>query len=1009
MSTRALRGSLPTMAILASLFFVSSPASAQPISPEGGGPLPEVARRIMRETPGAYDFAHAWKQQPERARENRRLLEQGLLRGTPEQLARMTAVSGVRKVPIFLAKYDDTGSDPIARGDLQQELFDGPWPTGTMTEYYDEISYGLLQLDGTVYDWVTLAEDDDYYVGTSYALDPDDAKLGEMIHEILDANDGSVNFADFDNDGPDGIPNSGDDDGFVDFIGIVHPEIGGEVVGQPNNNIWSHRWRLSGWDAGIYTTNDNAAGGGKIKIEDYTVMPALSSDGGMIEIGVFCHEFGHAFGLPDFYDTDPDDGDSEGIGHWGLMGAGNWRTPEHPAHMSAFEKAELGWLTPAVVTTDLNNFPILSSSVTPTALKVWKDGTPGAEYFLIENRTADGFDQDIRKPGLLIWHVNENRASQVNKDETNKLLDLESADQTGADHAANADDLDRLDNRSDSGDPFCEGDEFTPTTNPSSVAMNGVDTDVVITNIRGCGSQEMVVSIQIGEEQPNPNLCMRDCGADVCTEPASACSKFWASPELYIDNNEDGIVDPPAEGLPNKLFARVRNVGGTDASNVDVQFLYADPSLGLLFPSTGIPIDTANIPLIEQSGAETAMVLWDIPVPPATIGHYCVGVIATNAQDGQSSERAPEDNNVAQINIQELYAKAGSALPPGTIDDVMGDGSLALPAFAAPKADPPYTFRQTVQVCGTLRDPRCGAYELRYGSPPEFDDIVVDGLWQWNVSETFFQMGYGECVTFEVEVTNFDPIHGDRLELPLTLMCGDEAVGGTVLTFNIDNLPPIPPCEFNLTRTTPPPTDDAPGEKQLRVSFKRDYFDVRDFPETIERWRVYKGSFRGFPVGPGNLVAETAIDEDPRTGEYEVFLDVAPDESESWYAITAVDQAFNESEPCYGQVDVFNETVVDVPSGTRGAQLAQNVPNPFNPVTRIQFSLPTASNVELRVFDMKGRLVRELINGQRASGWHQVVWDGADQVGQRVSSGTYFYRLSVPGEPDHVRRMTLVK
>ena len=1009
MTPRVVRSTLLSLTFLCAVVLLApGSAHAQPISSDDGRPLPEAARRLMQQNPEAYTFERSLKDLTVRARENRQLLQQGLLRGTPEQLARKTAVSGVRKVPIFLAKYDDTGSDPVSTGDMQQMLFDGPWPTGTMTEYYDEISYGLLQLDGTVYDWVTLPDGDDYYAGTTNGLDPADARVGEMIHEILDANDASVNFADFDNDGPDGVPNSGDDDGYVDFIGIVHPEIGGEVNGTPADNIWSHRWRLSSWGAGEYTTDDNAAGGGKIKVNDYTVMPALSSSGSQIEIGVFCHEFGHAFGLPDLYDTDDDDGDSEGIGHWGLMGSGNWNSPDTPAHMCAWSKAELGWLTPAVVTNDLNNFPIISSTISPTAFKLWKHGTPGSEYFLVENRTADGFDADIKQPGLLIWHVNEDRRSQVNKDETNKFLDLECADQSGTDHTANADDLDAEANRSDPDDPFCDGMEFGPGTTPSSVAMNGSDTDVVVTQIRGCGSQELTASLLVGEEQSSANLCMRDCGADACTEPASACSKFWASPELYIDNNEDGVIDPPAEGLPNKLFARVRNVGATDAADVNVNFSYADPALGLLFPSTAIPIGDANIPLVPQGGAETAMILWDIPVPPATINHYCVGVIATNASDGQSSERAKEDNNVAQINIQELFAKAGNALPPTTTYATNSDGSLNLPTRAV-AADPPYEFLQTLQVCGTLREQQCDLFEIKVGSPPEFDDVVIDGAWQWEFERREFQTPFGECEPFRVRVINGAPVHGDRLELPVTLMCGDEAVGGTILTFNIDNVPPRPVCEFTLDRTTPPETDDMPGEDQLRVVWKDDFFDVRDFPERVERWRVYKGGAEGFPIGPGNLLHETAIDEDPRTSEYETFLDVAPDESTSWYAITAVDRAGNESEPCYGQVDVFNDVVVDAPAATRGVVLEQNVPNPFNPYTTIRYSLDAGTDVALRVFDVKGRMVRELVNGHRVAGRHQVIWDGLDGSGERVSSGTYFYRLSVAGQPEQVRRMTLVK
>ncbi len=982
----------------------SLPALGQPVSPSDGGPLPEHALRLLRDDPTAFRFGHAWIEQTRRARENRRLAELGLLKAAPEELAKMVAVSGARKVPVFLAKYSDTGADPFPAGDLQTELFDGPWPTGTMSEYYKEISYGMLSLDGTVFDWITLPQDDDYYAGTVNGLDPAASKVGEFIHDTLDAWDGTVNFADFDNDGPDGIPNSGDDDGFVDFIGLVHPEIGGECSGTPANNIWSHRWRLSNWDAGIYTTNDNAAGGGKIKIEDYTIMPAQSCSGTMIEIGVFCHEFGHAFGLPDLYDTDASDGDSEGIGFWGLMGAGNWNDPDTPAHMSAWSKAELGWINPAVVSSDLNNWPISSATLSPTAFKMWKNGTPGSEYFLVEYRTADKFDASIEKPGVLVWHVDEGNAN--NKDERNKMIDLECADQTGADHTTDADDLDSNANRGDANDPFCDGQSFAPTTNPSSVANNGVATNVVVTNIRNCGaSGELVADLIVGKPQGGADLCMRDCGADACTEP-STCTKFWASPEIYIDNNEDGVIDPPAEGIANKLFARVRNFGTDDAASVDVDFYYADPAMGLLFPSTGTSIGSDNISLIAKGGAETAMVEWTIPLPPPTIGHYCVGVIATNSQDGQSSERAPEDNNVAQINIQELYAKAGSALPPQPARDVDSSGAIAWNLAAAAPVDPPFVFTQTVKLCNVQRKANCNQFVVKVGSPPNFDDVLVRGDWSWSLSADVVTLEFGQCVDLVVKAVDNTPFHLDRLELPLTLMCGNEAVGGTVLTFNIDNVPPSPPCAWDIRRTTPPDTDNAPGDKALQLRWRDDFFDVLGFPERIERWRVYTGFSNGFPIGTAPLLVETCIDEDPRSTVYDHFADVDPLEEKLWYALVAVDRAGNESEACYSQV---NRIQTDSPASARGARLEQNAPNPFNPTTQIAFELGAAADVRLSVFDMQGRFVRSLVEGRRDAGTHRVLWDGRDVGGREVSSGVYYYRLRVDGQDVASRRMVMVK
>jgi subtilisin-like proprotein convertase family protein len=86
----------------------------------------------------------------------------------------------------------------------------------------------------------------------------------------------------------------------------------------------------------------------------------------------------------------------------------------------------------------------------------------------------------------------------------------------------------------------------------------------------------------------------------------------------------------------------------------------------------------------------------------------------------------------------------------------------------------------------------------------------------------------------------------------------------------------------------------------------------------------------------------------------------------------------------------------------------QNYPNPFNPMTTIRFDLPRAGHVSLRVYDLAGRLVRELVNGDLAAASHTVVWDGADNAGRRMSSGIYYYRLTT-GDDVATRKMTLVK
>ena len=90
--------------------------------------------------------------------------------------------------------------------------------------------------------------------------------------------------------------------------------------------------------------------------------------------------------------------------------------------------------------------------------------------------------------------------------------------------------------------------------------------------------------------------------------------------------------------------------------------------------------------------------------------------------------------------------------------------------------------------------------------------------------------------------------------------------------------------------------------------------------------------------------------------------------------------------------------------------LGQNRPNPFNPNTLIGYQLPAAGQVRLAVYNGAGQLVRTLSEGHRTAGSYEINWDGLDAAGQAVSSGTYFYRLEVPGQGLlKTRSMSLVR
>ncbi len=97
------------------------------------------------------------------------------------------------------------------------------------------------------------------------------------------------------------------------------------------------------------------------------------------------------------------------------------------------------------------------------------------------------------------------------------------------------------------------------------------------------------------------------------------------------------------------------------------------------------------------------------------------------------------------------------------------------------------------------------------------------------------------------------------------------------------------------------------------------------------------------------------------------------------------------------------------PTSARGQRVtAASAPNPFNPRTEIRFRLPLAADVSLRIYDVRGQAVRQLPGGRYVAGEHAVVWDGTNDAGQRVASGTYVYELRA-GDQVVRNRMMLVK
>ena len=305
---------------------------------------------------------------------------------------------------------------------------------GSMRDYYREISYGTFRVEGKFFPWVKVSKKREDYGPTTNKT----ALLVEAM-DVLLARDG---------------PNA-----LKDFDGVFFLHAGGRVNTPRGTLYWPHqanfthqgkRWR-------------------------YFISPEGVKE--MANISVFCHEFGHMLGLPDLY-ARPEVPGSEGAGVWCAMA--NQVGKGKPQHFSAWSKEQLGWLKPAVIDPSVKQKLILGP-VQGSPKECYKvlARPDGSEYFLLENRTARGFDASLPAHGLLIWRVVRGRP----------ILE-ESHGIAGPAGPRTSLALIPF--------PSSSNDAFTPYTVPSSRPLLGSGSPVHITNIRKLPDGR--IAFQIGYE-----------------------------------------------------------------------------------------------------------------------------------------------------------------------------------------------------------------------------------------------------------------------------------------------------------------------------------------------------------------------------------------------------------------------------------------------------------------------------------------------------------------------------
>jgi len=612
-------------------------------------------------------------------------------------------VSGTMKAIVILVDFEDNeASRP------RQEFIDmldsvgGVWPTGSMRDFYLENSYGTFDFGANVGDapsdkqgatagWYRAPQTYEYYVNDQYGLGSFPQNAQGLARDAVEAADDEIDFSNYDYD----------HDGVVDAYAVVHAGPDAAVTGD-SGDIWSHKSSIPGG----YTTDDG------VVVSNYVITPEWSSgEGDPSTIGVYCHEFGHTFGLPDLYDIDYS---SAGLGNWALMSGGIYGgdgTGAVPQHFCAWSKKELGWIPLNRPSTNLMSESIPRVEDNPVAYKLYKEGQDNPEYFLVENREAAvgelRFDLQLIEPGLLIYHVDENMRrtdNTDNADEVHRLITLEQADGRGD-----------LENAAwpgwDDGDPFpgsTGNRNFTESTHPNSKTYANEDVLVRVKNISDAAdtmTADLYVKIPIASD-------LQVSGADVApTEAGTSQIVALGALELTPVDGEATIthlkVDmkgtATATDVPAIILATDAKADGIYESGVDTDIAQVAPAGGVAdFTGLSVNVKSSYAPYHLLIAAQIA------PDTEATIG----ATVGVELPDASYIDAAPVPITLTSP-LSSGLATIVDKTPPApvtdlTVTDVPGDlgGALALDwtAYQAPADVDHYEVYRSAAAFSNIND-----------------------------------------------------------------------------------------------------------------------------------------------------------------------------------------------------------------------------------------------------------------------------------------------------------------
>ena len=270
---------------------------------------------------------------------------------------------------------------------MNQEGYSGNGATGSVRDYYYDNSHGLFTPVFDVAGPYKVSKAASYYAGSD-GLD----KPEEAFYEACSKANSDIDFSNYDSDG----------DGIVDMIFFYYA--GHNMAEGADGTIWPHQYSFQSTD---YYNNKFD---GK-KLGSYACTSELKGASGsnMCGIGTACHEFGHAMGLPDFYDTDYDDnGQCAGMFDFSTMDSGSYNNEGRtPPFFTTLERVLLGWISEADAYREFTSSGTytVGSVDNNVAYRTFTDQE--GEYFVYECRGSNGWDAYLGGHGMTVTHVDK--------------------------------------------------------------------------------------------------------------------------------------------------------------------------------------------------------------------------------------------------------------------------------------------------------------------------------------------------------------------------------------------------------------------------------------------------------------------------------------------------------------------------------------------------------------------------------------------------------------------------